>query len=63
MNEQFVKYDVFVNPDAPDADRKHLVWKSEGTALKYMHMIKLEHGLYSKGYCDGHDRPDVLDAQ
>ena len=39
INELFIKYDVFINPDAPAADRKHLQWKrkSEYTALKYMH--------------------------
>ena len=50
------------NPDAPAADRQHLQWKSEDTALRHMHKIKLEFGCYKKGYCDGHEREDVIEA-
>ena len=53
MNELFVKYNVRESAD------KYLEW-SDSTALRFMHQMKLEYGGYSKGYCDGHDRPDVL---
>ena len=53
MNALFSKYDVFASPG------QHLKW-SVSTALRFMHRIKLEYGAYSKGYCDGHDREDVL---
>ena len=56
INELFIKYDVFINPDAPAADRKHMQWKSEYTALRYMHKLKLTFGFYQKGYCDGWSR-------
>ena len=28
-----------------------------------MHKLKLEFGAYAKGYCDGHERPDVIEAR
>lgn len=55
MNELFAKYDV------RDSGGEHLKW-SLSTALRCMHRIKLEYGGYHKGYCDGHDRPDVLES-
>ena len=57
------RYDVWRNPDAPIDQREHLVWKSESTALRYMHKIKLEYGFYKKGYCDGHEREDVIESR
>ena len=63
MNALFIKYDVFENPNAPAPDRKHLQWKAESTAVKYMHAIKLQYGFYQKGYCDGHEREDVIAAR
>ena len=56
MNSLFAKYDV-----RDSGGINYLEW-SESTALRYMHKIKLEYGGYSKGYCDDHDRPDVLEA-
>ena len=56
MNTLFAKYDV-----RDSGGINHLVW-SEPTALRCMHRIKLEYGGYSKGYCDGHDREDVLQS-
>ena len=56
MNILFAKYNV-----RDSGGINHLEW-SEPTALRCMHRIKLEYGGYSKGYCDGHDRPDVLET-
>ena len=41
---------------------QHLKW-SERTACRYMHRLKLEFGGYTKNYCDGHEREDVLQAR
>jgi len=62
MNALFIKYDVFKNPDATEHERIHMTW-SESTALRHMHEIKLKYGCYARGYCDGHEREDVVAAR
>ena len=56
INSLFIKFNVLNS-----TGNKPLEW-STSTALRFMHKVKLEYGGYTKGYCDGHDREDVLES-
>ena len=60
MNETFQKYRVYVDPNAEEP--VVLKW-SESTSLRHLHAIKLEYGCNRRGYCDGHEREDVVAAR
>ena len=57
------RYDAWRNPDGSPTRVSGVEKRVESTALRHRHMhkIKLEYGVYKKGYCDGHEREDVIE--